>query len=94
MKTRLRSKTNRPLVWLLEVTWKRRKGQPREYIGVCNGGVVHVLLFHKSIADELKVPQSWINFKLHTLAEFKKLASRLYEQYAAKPSPADKGAKP
>lgn len=79
----IRSKTNKPLFWLLTVTWKRRKGKPSEIAAVCTGGVIHVLFLHKELAKHLHVPESWVAFKLRSEAEFKRLAPEFYEQWVA-----------
>lgn len=69
------------MYWLLTVTWKRRKGQPSEVIALSTGGGLHVLLLQKELAKRLKVPESWIDFKLYTTRrDVKKLAPVLYQQ--------------
>lgn len=81
---RLTTPSGTPLVWLLAITYKRRKGKPREYIAVCNGGVLHILFFHQQLYKSMKVPGSWIDFKLHKPSEFKKLAPTLYAEWIRK----------
>lgn len=69
------------MYWLLTVTWKRRKGKPSEVIGLTTGGALHMLFVSKALAERLKVPQSWVDFKLYkTRKEVKKLAPVLYQQ--------------
>ena len=82
--TVLRNREGKLFVWLLAITWKRRKGKPREYIAVCTGGVLHILSYHQHLYQSLNVPGSWIDFKLHTFSEFKKLAPRLYADFKKK----------
>lgn len=68
------------MYWLLAITWKRRKGKPREYIALTTGGVLQVLCLHKSLAKSYNVPESWVDFKLYcTAREVKKLAPGLYD---------------
>jgi hypothetical protein len=77
MTTAYKSRDGKSLLWLLEITWKRRKGRPREYVGICSGGALHVLAFHQHIYRSLKVPGSWVDFKLRTIAECRQLAPKL-----------------
>lgn len=70
------------MYWLLCITWKRRKGQPREPIALCTGGALQMLFLHQALAKRLKVPESWIDFKLYTTAkEVRKLAPYLYGEF-------------
>lgn len=74
-----KTKRVRDLVWLLAITHKRRKGKPREYIAACSGGALQLLFFHQHLYQTMNVPGSWIDFKLHTLPECRKLAPYLYK---------------
>ena len=73
------------MYWVLTITWKRRKDKPSEPIAMCSGGVLHILFFHKELAKQLKIPESWIDFKLYTrLIEVKRVAPQLYKEWAQK----------
>lgn len=48
------------LIWVIEVEWKRRKGNPVEAVGITTGGMLHAMLMAKGIAEKLKIPQSWV----------------------------------
>lgn len=49
------------LLWVIEVEWKRKKGQPVEAVAITTGGMLQALLLAKEIAGKLKVPQSWVH---------------------------------
>jgi hypothetical protein len=70
------------MYWLLAITWKRRKGQPREYIAICTGGPIPMLLLHQELAKQNKVPESWIDFHLYATAkEVRRAAPKLYQEF-------------
>lgn len=77
----LRTPSGKRLIWLLKITWKRRKGKPTEYIGGTTGGVLQVLMLHKHVCKQLKVPESWMEFKLHGFREARKLAPDFMKQF-------------
>lgn len=67
------------MYWLLTITWKLRKGKPSEVIALTTGGILQLLLLHKHLANSMKVPESWIEFKLYkTAKEVRRLAPSLY----------------
>ena len=49
------------LLWVIEVEWKRRKGKPTEAVAITTGGAFQALLLAQKTAEQLKVPQSWVN---------------------------------
>lgn len=57
------------LIWVIEVTRKRRKGAPREAVAVTTGGMLQALLLADRVAGQLKVPPSWVKPVLYRRCE-------------------------
>lgn len=64
------------VIWVIEVEWKRRKGKPVEAIAITTGGMLQALFLAKQSAENLKVPQSWVNPVLYRKCRDEKAAKR------------------
>ena len=59
------------LLWVIEVTWKRRKSRPVEAIAITTGGTLQALLLADETAKRLKIPQAWVQPVLYRRFEKK-----------------------
>jgi hypothetical protein len=50
-------------VFVIEVTWKRRKGKPVEAVMLMTGGWLQAMFACVDIAQQLKVPKSWVMWR-------------------------------
>jgi len=56
---------SKQVLWVIECTFKKRKGQPTEILAVTPRGWGAALLLVPGVAKKHKVPQSWLSIKCY-----------------------------
>lgn len=62
----MRDKDGNRLLWVIEVTWKRRKDTPVEAVAITTGRMLQAICLSEEVAKRLKVPGSWVAPVLYT----------------------------